>query len=385
MVSGTPPNPSSYDACCIDSRRRFISLYLKYVGSDAVAKWDNCLRMAFEQVMKSLEERCHKRASHDWLEYEADRVAWQKLFSEIDIEAVEWPFTIPTEFDSPDKIAEGISPTYQNWRLARGLRVCDVGRRDEPEVPSLDQRNHVWKKDPNYPREMVAPITGPFQIALPLWIDLYNLIFGEGDQLLHDINNEIIPPHLAISWNGDDEGCITLVVGFSPTTCVNPGSEGIGDSVRWLWQSVVDWVIEAYFGGTMSLATFLRVRKAMPVPYSSSYHSSQGLTTLTSSAYAEVQDEPMYFIRKAHEKRTFIAECRDEVLEILEKPLAEAKAGLSRWVFCEGYDEERLAAAREIWASSTTDERTIQEAILWAMGPHEVTTISAEDDSSTDE
>lgn len=259
-------------------------------------------------------------------------------------------------------------------------------------MPSLEQRNHVWKNDPNYPRETVAPITGPFQIALPPWIDLYSLVFGEGDQLLNDINNKIIPPHLAISWNGDDEGCITLVVGFSPTTCVNPGSEGVGDTIKYLWLSVVDWAIESYNGGTMSLATFLRVRKAVSAAY-----SSQDLTSLASSAYAEAQSEPLYFIRKAHEKRSLIAECRAEILEILEKPLAEAKIELSRWVL-PGYAcelDERVQMAREIWVSSTTDERTIQEALVWAWGPHDMAAISAENpsaenssaenDSSTDE
>jgi hypothetical protein len=77
MVSGPPPDPSSFDACYIGSRRHFISLYLEYVGNDAVAKWDDCLKMAFEQVMKSLGGT--RQVSHDWLEYEADRVAWQKL------------------------------------------------------------------------------------------------------------------------------------------------------------------------------------------------------------------------------------------------------------------------------------------------------------------
>ncbi|KAG5797232.1 hypothetical protein H9Q69_003701 [Fusarium xylarioides] len=258
MVSGTPPNPSSHDACYISSRCSFISLYLEYAGHDATAKWDDCLKMAFEQVMKSLGGLT--QVSHDWLEYEADRVAWKKLFSELAIEGSEWPFTMPPRFDAPDKIAEGISPTY-------------------------------------------------------------------------------------------------------------------------LWQSVVDWAIEAYFGGTMSLATFLRVRKAVPVAHSNSYHSRE-LTSWTREAYGEVQSDPMYFIRVAHENRTFLAECRAEVLEIVEKPLTEAKAKLSRWVIRRGYYDERLQAAREIRVSSTTDERSIQEALIWAWGPHEMAIISAENTSS---
>ncbi|CCT70950.1 uncharacterized protein FFUJ_09023 [Fusarium fujikuroi IMI 58289] len=371
-MASEPPDPSRYNASYIDSRRSFISDYLEHVGDDATAKWDDFLENAFEQVMESLEEQRLTQVSHDWLEYEADRVAWQMLFSELSVEAVEWPFTLPSEFYGPKMIAQGISPTYQKWRLDRGLHIHNVTFDEKPAVLSLDQRMEVWENDENYPREAVAPITGPFQIALPLWIDFYHLVLGENNHLLNMINNEIVPPHLAVSWTDDDEGCFTLIVGFSPTTCVNPGSEGIGHSIRYLWQSVVDWSTETYSGGTMSLATFLRVRKAMPFA-DASVHHGQGWNAWIREAYGDAQYEPMSFMRDAHKNRNFIAKCRDDVLEIIEKPLTEAKSELSRWVVYGGPDsesEERVRAAREIWVSSTTDERTIQEALIWAWGPH---------------
>ncbi|RBA18422.1 hypothetical protein FPRO05_10717 [Fusarium proliferatum] len=371
-MASEPPDPSHYAASFIASRRRFISDYLEHVGDDATAKWDDCLENAFEQVMESLKEKRLTQVSHDWLEYEADRVAWPMLFSELSVEAVEWPFNLPSEFYGPEKIAQGISPTYQKWRLDRGLHIHNVTFNEKPALLSLDQRMEVWEKDNNYPREAVAPITGPFQIALPLWIDVYSLVLGENNHLLDMINNEIVPPHLAVSWIDDDEACFTLVVGFSPTTCINPGRTGVDSSIRYLWQSVVDWTIETYFGGTMSLATFLRVRKAMPVADDMPYHN-QRLTARAREAYAEVQDEPMYFMRDAHVNRNFMAQCRDDVLEIIEMPLPEAKVELSRWVVNGGpasESEERVRAAREIWVSSTTDERTIQEALIWAWGPH---------------
>ncbi|RKL46857.1 hypothetical protein BFJ72_g2597 [Fusarium proliferatum] len=346
------------------------------------------MKKAFKQLMKVLDAKGLTQVSHNWLEYEADRVAWQMLcksldgnlvakltVSELSVEAVEWPFTMPSEFDAPEKIAQGISPTYQKWRLDRGLRIYNASYHilhEKPGMPSLDQRKEVWEKDNNYPHEAVAPITGPFQIALPLWIDVYSLVLGENNHLLDMINNEIVPPHLAVSWIDDDEACFTLVVGFSPTTCINPGRTGVHSSIRYLWQSVVNWTIETYYGGTMSLATFLRVHKAMPVADDMPYHN-QRLTARAREAYAEVQDEPMYFMRDAHENRNFMAKCRDDVLEFIEMPLPEAKVELSRWVVNGGPasdSEERVRAAREIWVSSTTDERTIQEALIWAWGPH---------------
>ncbi|CVL13192.1 uncharacterized protein FPRN_09969 [Fusarium proliferatum] len=341
-MASEPPDPSRYAASYIDSRRRFISDYLEYVGNDATAKWDDCVKKAFEQLMKVLDAKGLTQVSHNWLEYEADRVAWQMLF-----EAVEWPFTMPSEFDAPEKIAQGISPTYQKWRLDRGLRIYNASYHilhEKLGMPSLDQRKEVWEKDNNYPREAVAPITGPFQIALPLWIDIYSLVIGENNHLLDMINNEIVPPHLAVSWIDDDEACFTLVVGFSPTTCINPGGTGVHSSIRYLWQSVVDWTIETYYGGTMSLATFLRVRKAIPVADDMPYHN-QRLTARAREAYAEVQDEPMYFMRDAHENRNFMAKCRDDVLEFIEMPLPEVKVELSRWVGCQRRPRVRVRGA----------------------------------------
>ncbi|KAG5821643.1 hypothetical protein H9Q74_000012 [Fusarium xylarioides] len=371
MASWEHPHPSSYNVCSIRDRRIFISHYLKHLGDDAVSKWDNHLKMAFETIMESLKEKGLTQASHHWLEHEADHMAWQKLFSELGIEPAKWPFIV--NHDAANKIAEGVSPTYQKWRLDRGLPIHDTVHDDGHKKPtklSLAQRKIVWENDPNYPRDTEAPITGPFQIAMPLWIDVYNLVLGQDDHLLHAINNEIVPPHLAVSWHNDDEGCITLVVGFSPTTCVSPADEAVDRSIRYLWQNVVDWAIETYHGGTMTLATFLRVGKAMPLADNDDYHT-RGITDMTSELYHEIQSDPMYFMAQAQKNRDFIAECRAEVLEITQKPLGEAKAELSRWVSDGGsQSDERLAAAREIWVSSTTDERTIQEAVIWALGPH---------------
>ncbi|KAF5232491.1 hypothetical protein FANTH_12952 [Fusarium anthophilum] len=379
MTPKVPRYHSGDVAWDTDSRRRYISDYLEYAGDDAADKWDDCVKIAFEQVMTSLDKKGLTQASHEWLEYEADRIAWQELFSKLDITVVEWPFSIPPRFDDPNNISAGISPTYQKWRLDRGLPIYDTTNhaQEKPTALSLDQRKIIWAGDRSYPSEMVFPITGPFQIVLPRWINAYSLVLEEDDALLSKINNEIVPPHLAVSWNDDDEGRITLVVGLSPTACVEPGSGEVNESIKYLWQSVVDWSIGAYFGATMSLVTFLRVRKAIPVADGFCYHC-QGLTDLTSSAWADAHEDPMYSMKEAYEKREFVATCRAEVLEIIRKPLTVAKAELSRWVV-QSYYDQRLQAAREIWLSSTTDERTIQEACAWAWGPHDMAVQSGEE------
>ncbi|RKL47033.1 hypothetical protein BFJ72_g2770 [Fusarium proliferatum] len=219
----------------------------------------------------------------------------------------------------------------------------------------LTQVNHYWLK---YEAD---------------YIDIDNLILGEDNRLLNSINKEIVPPYLAVSLHKDDKGCITLVVGFSPTTCIFLGDDEVIDrSIRYLWQNVVEWAIDTYHGGTITLATFLRVCKAFPLADDNDYHN-RGVIDMTSDLWEEVQNNPKYFMARAQENREFIAKCHAEVLEIIQKPLAEAKAELSRWV-CHGnrYCDRPAEAAREIWVSSTTDERTVQEAVIWAMGPQEM-------------
>ncbi|KAF5265954.1 hypothetical protein FOXYS1_3212 [Fusarium oxysporum] len=381
MASGEPPVPSPDGGLYAASRRSFISRYLKYLGGNATDKWDDCLRLALETTMETLKEKGFTHVSHCWLGHEADRVAWDKLFRSLDIDAVEWPFT--AQGNAPDEIATGVSPTYQKWRLDRGLPVSDSTKffgSVKATVLSLSQREIVWDNSSNYPPQPEAPITGPFQFALPVWIDIDNLFFGKNNHLLDMINNEIIPPHLAVSWHNEDEGCVTVVVGFSPTTCIEPVDEQVEPSIRYLWQSVIAWAFEAYYGGTMTLATFLRVRKAVPVAYDADC-SPWDIIDMASEIFDDAREDVLGFMRRAQEKRDYIAQCRAEVLEIIQKPLTEAKAELSRWV-CQGSlafdymeasgDDQRLEAAREIWVSSTTDERTIQEACIWAWGPHDM-------------
>lgn len=84
-MASEPPDPSRYIAWYIDSRRSFISDYLEYVGDDATAKWDDCVKKAFEQLMKVLKAKGLTQVSHDWLEYEADRVAWPTLCKSLEV------------------------------------------------------------------------------------------------------------------------------------------------------------------------------------------------------------------------------------------------------------------------------------------------------------
>ncbi|RKK14979.1 hypothetical protein BFJ68_g446 [Fusarium oxysporum] len=95
-------------------------------------------------------------------------------------EAIMWPFQ---SIDAtPDDIADAISPAYQTWRLSPGLPICDspkaFGDRKATvlSLPATDSRL--------IPLSRQLPVTGPYQIVLPAWIDTDNLFFSRGDRLL---------------------------------------------------------------------------------------------------------------------------------------------------------------------------------------------------------
>ncbi|KAF5572310.1 hypothetical protein FPANT_13202 [Fusarium pseudoanthophilum] len=360
-----PPDPSRFSGQNWVERLQFIRKYIDYLGGDASVKWKEKLDIAYEETMEGLQKAGRIQVSKHWLAYEADRLAWEKFVSDQPSMVIEWPWKHQT--DTPDDIKEGVSATYQKWRLDRGLPICDTPEAfgsKEAIVLSLSQRHTAWDQL-FHRRDFKAPITGPFQIAIPAWVDLETLVFAGGDYLLNTINNEIVPPHLAVSWHNEDKPYITLVVGFSPTSCVDPWSEQARYSLKYLWHSIVDWVTGAYHGETMTLETYLRIRKAVPSA------DPQYIDPVESAveSFNSIQEDVLGFKEQARKNREFLDHCRSDVLEIIQKPFSEAKAELTSWILRdENAMKERTETAHEIWVSSTTNERTIQEVCAWAWG-----------------
>lgn len=86
-----------------------------------------------------------------------------------------WPFQ---SIDAtPYDIADAISPAYQTWRLSPGLPICDspkaFGDRKATilSLPATGSRL--------IPLSRQLPVTGPYQIVLPAWIDTDNLFLVE--------------------------------------------------------------------------------------------------------------------------------------------------------------------------------------------------------------
>ncbi|KAM5378167.1 hypothetical protein ACJA88_005901 [Fusarium oxysporum] len=96
-----------------------------------------------------------------------------------------WPFQ---SIDAtPDDIADAISPAYQTWRLSPGLPICDSPKAFGDRKATILSLSATDSR--LIPLSRQLPVTGPYQIVLPAWIDTDNLFFSRGDRPLETINN----------------------------------------------------------------------------------------------------------------------------------------------------------------------------------------------------
>lgn len=290
----------------------------------------------------------------------------------------------------------GISPVYRKWRLDRGLPIGppqqevtkthapnpevkisvpepEINEAVSPTVPvlsALDRMKNPVVLDKG-PRETiwntmygdgphVGAICGPFEIIIPSWLDFEGLVCGKDGGLIDQIHDGTIAPYQRISWYNTGGRPFALVVGLSAD--VNPRSLSVQYCMRDLWSGVLQWVIEAYNGGTVSLATFLRVRL---VAYRGG--ESPNLNNEARIAYQNIESNVPLAKREALSKREYMAACFPVVNAIIQKPLEDANRELTAWVLCPEANErhKRFLAAREIWWSSSSSPEVIANGFKW--------------------
>ncbi|KIL89031.1 hypothetical protein FAVG1_07425 [Fusarium avenaceum] len=126
---------------------------------------------------------------------------------------------------------------------------------------------------------------------------------------------------------------------------------------------VLQWAIEAYNGGTVSLATFLRVHLV-------AYHGgeSTNLNNDARVAFQNIEGNTPLAKRDALSKRQYMAACLPVVKAIIQKPFEVANRELTTWVLCPEANErhKRFLVAREIWWSSSMSPEVITNGFKWA-------------------
>ncbi|KAF4446221.1 hypothetical protein F53441_10106 [Fusarium austroafricanum] len=291
-----PPDPCHYNKWENAGRRQFIRDYLDYYGQE-IAKWNTALEEAYEATMSALDPDI-KQVSDKWLKFVADRAAWKIFYGH------------GSRSSKPSDISEGVSPKYQKWRLDHQLPVEEYyegpGGTRQGKILSLQQRQ-MFSQDLCFhlTRESQAPINVPFEISIPSWLGVESLVFGDDGSLFDTINDQIVPPFLALSWHCKSDDHFTLVVGINPTSCVVTRNDEVQGSLHMLWLQVVEWVTMTFDAGTMSLATFLRANKVMNRPC----RQEEVVIFAARAQYKTINDDPLAARVRIRDSRQFMAQC----------------------------------------------------------------------------
>ncbi|KAF5533441.1 hypothetical protein FMEXI_11823 [Fusarium mexicanum] len=231
-----------------------------------------------------------------------------------------------------------------------------------PVEIDLSMRETAWEDIFGEKPFLGGAIKAAFALRVPECLDFEYLVFGEDGRDIEAINNEILESGLAVSWESHDGKPITLVVGFKDEASrALPLSES---SLANLWCDVVAWYVGSLTGGTLSLATALRVAQVISwtrdkVANHQSADASYFDTFGSGGSFVELA---------ARNNREDVREWSPMVKAIIEKPLGVGEKELSAWI-CEknvATDEcwRRLRAAHHIWLSSSADPKVIRRAVL---------------------
>ncbi|KAF4415654.1 hypothetical protein FACUT_13214 [Fusarium acutatum] len=233
------------------------------------------------------------------------------------------------------------------------------GRAQNPVEIDLSMRETVWESLYGKGSFIGGAVFAPFSLRVPGCLDFEYLVLGEDGRDIDAINNEILESGLAVSWKSHDNKPVALVVGFKDeaSRALPRAESNLAD----LWCDVVAWYVDALAGGTVSLATTLRVVQVV-----SWDRDRVAKYDLAQSSFYYARDNKGVIMELARNAREDVRKWSPMVNAIIEKPLGVAEAELSAWV-CEkdaGLEEcyRRLRVAHQVWLSSSADPKVIRRA-----------------------
>ncbi|KAF5663340.1 hypothetical protein FDENT_13168 [Fusarium denticulatum] len=207
-----------------------------------------------------------------YFEYMVDKTLWHNIFKNYGIcPAPAWPWK-PGPDDND--MSGGMSEFYKQWRIENELPIPTpqqeedsssdlwITRVEPPVVVDQALRETIWQEYFGA-NQHTGFIRGPFALNLPVWVDFESLVLGQNGCGIEAINNDIAEPGLVISWEVYGAASLGLVVPLG--LVIGSKDEAslalpqVQRNLFTLWCDVVAWFCEVVAGGTMSLASYLRV------------------------------------------------------------------------------------------------------------------------------
>ncbi|KAG6985608.1 hypothetical protein FocnCong_v004618 [Fusarium oxysporum f. sp. conglutinans] len=321
-------------------RRGYIDQYIQRFHSDLVPRIEEKRKASYPIVCKHYhEQRGQIEVPSVYFEYVVDKTMWKNIFKPLGGGATPaWPWEKGPEADD---MSDGMSNVYREWRIDNGA----LG-----------------------PNQHTGFIRGPFALNLPVWVDFENLVLGDNGRDIDAINNRIVEPGLVVSWeiyNAAPLGLVVplgLVIGFKDEA--SQTLPQVQRNLITLWCDVVAWFCEAVAGGTVSLASYLRVIQVTSYALQRTPAHEQA-----HSSWERALQAPQHFASQARERRETLKKWAPMVKQIIKKPFGEAEQELGTWIWSDDADlverEIRLAIVREIWLYGSSKPEVIRRAFNW--------------------
>ncbi|KAF4944725.1 hypothetical protein FGADI_12500 [Fusarium gaditjirri] len=255
----------------------------------------------------------------------------------------DWHYFMEDDDDEP------IIPISEVIPVRHDFGVNDV-KWSGPMEPNPDSLQSIWE-DLHFERYNVGPIIGPFEIALPEWMDFNDLVLSDDGVSFDSIETDgLIDDDVMITWSVNDRRPISLIVGPRPTQKHDLSDKHLWLRVRTVWTKVAEWVAGVYKGRPHRLTDFLRYRQAqelMGVPFL----SLDVIVPILVSAWDNISEDPEDAALEARRQREDLDLWIPQIHAILSQKWEYASKIALAWVF---RDEKkaryRLQAIEYAWA-----------------------------------
>ncbi|RFN50474.1 hypothetical protein FIE12Z_5237 [Fusarium flagelliforme] len=230
-----------------------------------------------------------------------------------------------------------------------------------PRLPDRNFRQHIWDML-DLPRP-VDPYTGPFEVAIPPWIDFFDLLFGEQGTMFDTIGG-LIPRGVSVAWNKGRDGVpSSLVVGPNPIFAHDIDSPPLRDGVQKVWRQVIQWLALAQAGRPLHFTDFLRCFGSLKLGEDKS--TTKLMDELFRAREAASRSPMDAHTTAAKVMKNNLIRWSPEIHAHLKMPSSHAGVLLKDWVLELGplLARERADAVFDVWGKHSP-----KEASLWFNG-----------------
>ncbi|KAF5644477.1 hypothetical protein F52700_2476 [Fusarium sp. NRRL 52700] len=244
---------------------------------------------------------------------------------------------------------EPINPMNEAIPVRHDFGVNDV-KFAGPMEPNPEYLEDIWD-DLRLRKYEVGPICGPFEIALPKWMDFHDLVLGNDGTLFNMIEDEgLIDIDVRVTWSMGNHGPASLIVGPKPTRIFEGHDKNQWLRVRNTWIKVAEWVAGVYEGYTHRLTDFLRYRQQQEI-MGVSFLSLDEIVAALVKGWNNISDDEKKAAFEAQSNREELDVWIPQIHAILSQEYEYASKIAKVWVFREGTNVlGRLRAMEHAWA-----------------------------------